>query len=183
MHGFAGIMKAIVGAVCLAGCSQRQPDAPPPRDDRTGAHTHLNHALPRLPTVKLWLGSQELTAEVARTEVEVRTGMMFRTNMVEGEGMLFVFPRPLRASFYMRNTTIPLSCAYLDPEGVILETHHLKPHDETPVEAQSSNVQFVLETPLGWFERNQIGPGTVVRTPYGALREFNWASLRPPTRR
>src|SRR4051812_9895654 len=54
---------------------------------------------PKLPTVKLWLGAQELTAEIARTtsmvdlSPEVRTGMMFRTNMLENEAMLFVFPR------------------------------------------------------------------------------------------
>lgn len=184
MRCFAGVVAGIVIAICVAGCG-KQERGPAPISGGTGTnvHGHLDHALPLLATVKLWLGNQELTAEVARTETEIRTGMMYRTNVVEGRGMLFVFVRPLRASFYMRNTTVPLSCAYIDPDGVILEIHNLRPLDETPVEARSDNVQFVLETPVGWFERNQIKPGTVVRTQYGALRELNWATLRPVRRR
>lgn len=174
----------MVFLMTMTGCGKETPGSGPdpakPADEVRG---HLSRALPRLATVKLWLGSQELTAEVARTEVEIRTGMMFRTNIVDGEGMLFVFGRPMRAAFYMRNTTVPLSCAYIDPEGTILEIHDLKPLDETPVEARSDNVQFVLEVPQGWFDRNQIRPGAVVRTQYGALTELNWATLRPAKRR
>lgn len=183
MRYCAGIF-CMVFLMTIVGCGKETsgagPDSAKPSNEVRG---HLSHALPRLATVKLWLGSQELTAEVARTEIEIRTGMMFRTNIVDGEGMLFVFARPMRAAFYMRNTTVPLSCAYIDPEGAILEIHDLKPLDETPVEARSDNVQFVLEVPQGWFDRNQIKPGAVVRTQYGALNELNWATLRPARRR
>jgi uncharacterized membrane protein (UPF0127 family) len=72
-------------------------------------------------TIKLWLGPQELTAELAMTIPQIMTGMMFRKEMAETEGMLFVFGRAHQASFYMRNTLIPLSCGYIDPEGAILE--------------------------------------------------------------
>jgi len=132
---------------------------------------YLDHPQPRLPTIKLWLGSQELVAEVARTQTEVATGMMFRKEMNENEAMLFVFAQPYQASFYMRNTLIPLSCAYIDTEGQILEIHDLKPRDETPVEAASANVRYVLETKQGWFDRNKIGVGTLVRTEAGSLTE------------
>ena len=71
----------------------------------------------------------------------------------------------------MRNTVIPLSAAYIDPEGTILELHDLKPLEETPVEAGSDNIQFVLETPQGWFKKNNIGVGTVIRTERGSLQE------------
>jgi uncharacterized membrane protein (UPF0127 family) len=97
--------------------------------------------------------------------------MMFRTNIAENEAMLFVFPYPSRVSFWMKNVSIPLGCAYLDREGVILEVHALKPHNETPVPADSREVQFVLETREGWFERNQVGVGTLVQTEKGTLRE------------
>lgn len=140
---------------------------------------HLDHAQPPLGTVKLWLGSQEMEAEVARTAVEIQTGMMFRTNMAENAGMLFVFAQPLKVSFYMRNTKVPLSAAYLDPDGVILDLVELKPLDETPVYASSDRVQFVLEANQGWFARNGITTGAVVRTQYGPLRAMNWAALRP----
>lgn len=183
MRYCAGVF-CVVFLMTITGCGKETSGSgPAPAKPANEVRGHLSRALPRLATVRLWLGSQELTAEVARTEVEIRTGMMFRTNIVDGEGMLFVFARPIRAAFYMRNTTVPLSCAYIDPEGTILEIHDLKPLDETPVEARSDNVQFVLEVPQGWFDRNQIRPGAVVRTQYGALKELNWATLRPAKRR
>jgi hypothetical protein len=120
--------------------------------------------------VKVWLGSQELEAEVAREPVEVATGMMFRTNMAANEAMLFLLPARQQASFYMRNTVIPLSCSYMDDEGAILEIHDMKPKDETPILSASSNIQFVLEVNQGWFEKKHIGPGTLVRTEKGTLR-------------
>src|SRR5262245_26187096 len=76
-------------------------------------------AQPKLTTMKLYVGAEIITAELAVTEVQVGTGMMFRTSMAESDGMLFVFARPHRTSFYMRNTTVPLTAAYIDPEGTI----------------------------------------------------------------
>jgi uncharacterized protein len=96
--------------------------------------------------------------------------MMFRTNMAPSEAMLFLLPVPQQASFYMRNTLIPLSCAYISSEGVILEIHDMKPKDERPILSGASNIQFVLEVNQGWFEKNRIGLGTLVRTDKGALR-------------
>jgi uncharacterized membrane protein (UPF0127 family) len=91
--------------------------------------------------------------------------------MAEYEGMLFVFGGPMRASFWMRNTLIPLSCAYIDPDGVILEIHDMKPLDETPIQAQTDRVQYVLEVKQGWFDRNKVSAGMLVRTEQGSLRD------------
>ena len=66
-------------------------------------------AQPRLPTVKVWLGTNQITAEVAKTPNQIQTGMMFRKSIGEDDGMLFVFTRPHRASFWMKNVTVPLS--------------------------------------------------------------------------
>ena len=112
-----------------------------------------------------------MVSELARTQTEIATGMMYRKKMAENEGMLFVFPRPHRTAFYMRNTIIPLSAAYIDGDGTILEIHDLKPLDETPIEAGSDKVQYVLETPQGWFKKNNIGIGTLIRTERGSLPE------------
>jgi uncharacterized membrane protein (UPF0127 family) len=71
----------------------------------------------------------------------------------------------------MRNCFVPLSAAYISPEGVILEIINMKPHDETGIPSQSANVQFVLEVPQGWFARHNISPGAVIRTDKGSLRE------------
>ena len=121
--------------------------------------------------MKLWVGSQELVAELALNDRQRMTGMMFRTNMAENEAMLFVFPVPHRTGFYMKNTTVPLSAAYIDPDGTILEIHDLKPLEEKPVGASSDRIQFVLEVNQGWFERNKIGLGAVVRTEHGSLTD------------
>jgi uncharacterized protein len=133
--------------------------------------TYLDHALPKLPTVKLWLGKQEIAAEIAAAPHELATGMMYRTNIVENEGMLFILPVPQRASFYMRNTKVDLSCAYIDTEGTILEIHDLYKGNEQPVPSASDKIHFVLEMKQGWFDRNQISIGTVIRSEYGTLRE------------
>jgi uncharacterized protein len=119
----------------------------------------------------LWMGAKEVVAELALTPVQVATGMMFRKDMGEDEGMLFVFGQPHRTSFYMKNTLIPLTCAYIDSEGVVTEIHDLEPKNETPVPAKSDKIQYVLEMNRGWFDKNKIGVGTVVRTEHGTLPE------------
>jgi uncharacterized membrane protein (UPF0127 family) len=132
---------------------------------------HPPHAQPPLPTVKLWVGTNEVIAEMARTVPQVTNGMMWRTNLAEMNGMLFAFPQPHRARFWMRNTLVPLSSAYIDPDGNILEFHEMKPRDETLIEAASENVQFVLEMNPHWFERHGVQVGAVIRTERGTLKE------------
>lgn len=126
-------------------------------------------AQPKLPTVKLYLGYSELVTEMVRRPAEIMTGMMFRTNMGPNEAMLFVLPVPQQASFYMRNTLIPLSCAYINDEGTILEIHDMKPRDETLILSATLNIRFVLEVNRGWFETNHVGAGAVIGTDKGPL--------------
>lgn len=128
-------------------------------------------AQPKLRTVTLWLGAEELTAEVALTREQQRKGMMFRPTIGENEAMLFVFPTASEQGFWMKNTSVPLSVAYIDPRGTILEIYDLEPHHTEAVESKSDNIQFVLEVKRGWFERHKIREGTVIRTDRGTLRE------------
>jgi uncharacterized membrane protein (UPF0127 family) len=138
----------------------------------TSAPLPQTRAQRKLATVKLWLGPRVLVAEMARTPLEMATGLMFRTNLPPQEAMLFIFPEPQRVSFYMRNTLIPLSCAYIDSEGTILEIHDMRPGDETPILSSSGNIQYVLEVNQGWFEKEHIGSGKVVRTEKGMLPDL-----------
>lgn len=126
---------------------------------------------PKLPTLRLFVGANELKTELALTELQIRTGMMFRTNIVEDEAMLFVFPNAHQVGFWMKNVSIPLSCAYIDPEGVILELHDMEPQEVRPIQSASDRVQYVLETRRGWFERHGIKPGVLIRTERGTLQE------------
>jgi len=126
---------------------------------------------PRQPTLRLFVGANELKTELAMTELQIRTGMMFRTNVVEDEAMLFVFPTPHQVGFWMKNVVLPLSCAYIDPDGVILELHDMEPQEVRPIQSASDRVQYVLETKRGWFERHGIKPGVLIRTERGTLQE------------
>jgi len=163
-------------ALLLLGCEKPlttakvEPTNQPPPASAGQVFTPTN-AQPKLQAMKLWLGNQEITAELALTLPQIMTGMMFRKDMGESEGMLFVFGRPHRASFYMRNTLVPLSSAYINSEGTILEIHDMKPLDETPIEANSDNIQYVLEMKQGWFDRHTVATGSVVRTEIGSLRD------------
>jgi uncharacterized membrane protein (UPF0127 family) len=151
-----------------AGCDSGTPS---PRASG-GADPDLpQRAQSRLPTLKLWLGAEEIAAEIARTPDQIQTGMMFRTSLGEREGMLFVFPRPRQQSFWMKNVTVPLTCAYIDPEGTILEIHDMEPGEEKPIFSTSRRIQYVLEMNRGWFERHGIGKGVTIRTERGSLAE------------
>jgi uncharacterized membrane protein (UPF0127 family) len=153
--------------VTLWGCKQ----AATPVVDAAPNPGVPTQAQPKLQTIKLWLGAEEMVTELALTPVQQQTGMMFRTNMAENEGMLFVFGGPHQASFWMMNTILPLSAAYINPEGVIEEIHDLQPHNTNSVTAASDRIQYVLETNQGWFKRHRIAVGTLVRTERGTLRE------------
>ena len=109
-----------------------------------------------------------------RSLTEIATGLMFRPEIGPDDGMLFVFGRPHRTEFYMKNVQFDIAAAYIDPEGVILEIVQLKKQIETPVPSKADNVQFVLETAPDFFSRNGLGPGTLIRTKRGSLKEsFN----------
>lgn len=166
------VTTALLFAVTvLAGCAEsRQPKVREARHSLP-AHQTLGEPQAKLQTLKLWVGAAEIIAEIAHTERQVTNGMMFRTTMAENEGMLFVFLFPHRTAFWMKNTLLPLSCAYADSEGVILELHDSKPKDETLIGAASDQVQYVLEAQRGWFERHEVGVGTLIRTERGSLAE------------
>lgn len=162
---------AAVLAVTAAGAGCRPTAAVAPVPEVDARHGHLLHAQTKLPTVKVWVGAEVLTAEIARQPVEVATGMMFRTNLAENEAMIFVFPSPGPKSFYMRNCVINLAGAYLNPAGEIRQILEMKRLDETPIPSVTDDIQFVLELPEGWFARHGISTGAVVRTEHGSLRE------------
>ena len=163
------ISLAILGVGVLTGCEKSVTTAAPPAPNP--AASVPTQVQPKLPTIKLWLGSQELVTEVATTDLQIHTGMMFRKVIGENEAMLFIFDRPEYRAFWMKNVTVPLSCAYIDPDGVILETHKMTPQETKPIESASDRIQYVLETSQGWFERNNVSTGTVVRTERGSLAE------------
>ncbi len=102
---------------------------------------------------------------------QLATGLMFRPGISGDESMLFVFPEPQRTAFYMKNVKFDIDAAYIDADGVITEIVRLTQMNETPVPSKSDVIQYVLETEPGWFERNGIKPGALVRSSKRSLRE------------
>jgi uncharacterized protein len=115
-----------------------------------------------LKIVQLKILNASLKAEVADTPQASENGLMFRDSLPEDQGMLFVFEQPKTASFWMRNTKIPLSIAYADSTGKILEIKSMKPLDETVVPSVSDQVAYALEVNKGWFDRHGIAPGAKI---------------------
>jgi len=115
-----------------------------------------------LPEVALTLGGHSLTAQIAADDSTRERGLMSRTILGENEAMLFIFPFPRPVSFWMKDTPVPLSIAYMGSSGRILEIHDLKPFDETPVPSASDSVDYALEVPRGWFSGHGVLPGDSV---------------------
>lgn len=114
---------------------------------------------PILPEIELLIGGKKISAEVADDERERAAGLMFRKFLGADSGMLFVMDRPGPVGFWMKNTEVPLTIAYIDQRGTIMEIHDLQPHDETPVPSRFRNIAFALEMPQGWFSKNNVWPG------------------------
>ena len=169
---------AFAGILMSAGCEKNAATAAPPVAAAiTNANViptqyHLNRAQPKLRTIKVWIGTQEIETEAAVSVTEISTGMMFRTNMAENTGMLFLFTGPDQRSFYMKNCVIDLSAAYIDTEGVIDQIVDLHKGVETPVPSRSSQIKYVLEMPQGWFSRHNITTGMVINTSQGMLKNL-----------
>jgi len=127
-----------------------------------GASAEPQQAQPKLETVTLKVGGTAVLAEVADEPHEQQAGLMFREKLEDGHGMLFIMPQVGPASFWMRNTLIPLSIGYISENGRLLEVHQMKPKDETSVPSRSKKVKYALEVPEGWFSRNGIFPGELI---------------------
>lgn len=114
---------------------------------------------PPLPALELRIGAKTVRAEIADEEHERAKGLMFREALAADSGMLFVMERIGPVGFWMKNTRVPLTIAYMDRDGTILELHDLKPLDETPVPSRFQNIAYALEMAQGWFSKNNIWPG------------------------
>jgi uncharacterized membrane protein (UPF0127 family) len=116
-------------------------------------------AQPELPVTTLRIGSTEIRAEVADDDPERSSGLMFRESLAPDSGMLFVMPSIAPATFWMKNTLIPLSIAFLDENGTIMEIHEMEPKSENLTRSAFPRIAYALEMPQGWFSKKNIWPG------------------------
>jgi uncharacterized protein len=111
-----------------------------------------------LPRVTLSVGMYQIDAQVAQTSDEHMTGLMFRKEMPQHEGMLFVFDQPSKQCFWMKNTLLPLSAAFIDDDGTLVNVEDMKPQT-LDSHCSAKPVRYVLEMNQGWFSKKGIKPG------------------------
>ena len=115
-----------------------------------------------LPTTVLTVGDHKVTAEVVVTPEQRAVGLMHRFSLKPDHGMLFVFERSEPLSFWMKNTFIPLSIAFIGADGRIVNIEDMKPQTEDTHWSKGPAL-YALEMRKGWFAEKGIGPGAVVK--------------------
>ena len=111
-----------------------------------------------LQRIKLSAGMHLIDAQVAASPEQRSTGLMFRKDMPPSEGMLFVFEQPAVQCFWMKNTLLPLSAAFVADDGTIVNLADMKPQT-TDSHCSTQPVRFVLEMNQGWFGKKGIKAG------------------------
>ncbi|CAN5517241.1 DUF192 domain-containing protein [soil metagenome] len=111
-----------------------------------------------LPTIQLNAGIHNIKAQVAQTPGERQIGLMYRSSMPPNDGMLFVFEEPSTQCFWMKNTLLPLSIAYLDDKGTIVNIADMEPQTENS-HCSAKPVRLALEMNQGWFAKRGIKAG------------------------
>jgi len=112
-----------------------------------------------LPHVTLAAGMYQIDAQVAQAPQERMTGLMFRKEMQQHEGMLFVFEEASQQCFWMKNTLLPLTAAFVADDGTIVNLADMKPQTEDS-HCSANPVRYVLEMNQGWFAKRGIKPGS-----------------------
>ncbi len=113
----------------------------------------------KLPTIKLSAGMHVIQVELAQTPQERSVGLMFRNTMPTNDGMLFAFEQPGQQCFWMKNTLLPLSAAFIADDGSVVNIEQMKPQT-LDSHCSAKPVRFVLEMNDGWFAKRGIRPGT-----------------------
>ncbi len=123
-----------------------------------------------LPRLTLSAGMHLIQAQVAATDAQRAMGLMFRKDMPANEGMLFIFEQPSVQCFWMRNTLLPLTAAFIADDGSIVNLVDMQPQT-LQSHCSSQPVRYVLEMHQGWFAKRGIKPGSkLAGSPFTATR-------------
>ncbi len=123
-----------------------------------------------LQRITLTAGIHQIDAQVAETQDQHATGLMHRDEMPVNEGMLFVFEKPTKQCFWMRNTRIPLTAAFVADDGTIVNMENMKPQT-LDSHCSAKPVRYVLEMNQGWFAKKGVKPGSKLGgKPFNAAR-------------
>ena len=159
MKGLSVILVALLWAVVLVGCAEEETTGT--SDSAATCDTGGS------PTVAIDASGGErveVEVEIADEEAERRRGLMERTELAENAGMLFIFDREQPLSFWMKNTLIPLSVAYMDEEGRIVDIQDMQPLDETP-HPSAEPAMYALEVNQSFFDECGVKIGDKAELP------------------
>jgi uncharacterized protein len=143
LHENVGMKKLLLTVICWAAASAALAQDTPQMD---------------LPRIKLNAGMFLIDTQVAQTPEQREIGLMFRQQMPQGEGMLFVFEVPAEQCFWMKNTVLPLTAAFVAEDGTIVNLVDMKPQT-TDSHCSKKPVRYVLEMNQGWFAKKGIKAG------------------------
>jgi len=116
---------------------------------------------PFFPKVELQVGVHRIIAEVASTKNTQEYGLMFRKQLPENHGMLFVFEKIGKYCFFMKNTSLPLSIAFLKKDGSIIQIYDMQPYSLDKI-CTNKSVRYALEMNQGWFAKKNANIGTKI---------------------
>ena len=140
-------LAALTALACTPALAQLAPTGQPQLD---------------LPRTQLSIGMHRIDTQLATTPAQRQIGLMHRKEMPQHEGMLFVFEQPAVQCFWMKNTLIPLTAAFLADDGAIVNLADMKPLDESS-HCSAKPVRYVLEMNQGWFEQRHLKAGAKLR--------------------
>lgn len=115
-----------------------------------------------LPTTELTINNITVQAELATTSAALQKGLMHRSSLPQNHGMLFIFRAPVFQCFWMKNTPLPLSIAFIDTSGTITRIADMTPHDEA-AHCPPGDIMYALEMEQGWFRQYDIQAGASVK--------------------
>ena len=137
-------LAALTALACTPALAQLAPTGQPQLD---------------LPRTQLSIGMHRIDTQLATTPAQRQIGLMHRKEMPQHEGMLFVFEQPAQQCFWMKNTLLPLTAAFVDDDGTIVNLADMKPQT-LDSHCSTKQVRYVLEMNQGWFAKKGIKPGS-----------------------
>ena len=130
--------------------------APQPQQQSSGEPRRSGLQKITIDTTAIWV-------EIAQDDMTRTRGLMYRNDMPEDQGMLFIFPYPQKLSFWMKNTYLPLDIAFIDQLGIITDIHQMVPLDTVPRYTSSVPTIYALEVNQGFFAQHGIAVGDTVK--------------------
>jgi len=160
---FAAALLIALPAVLVSACAK----------EKAGGAAGMAAAKSVADFFPIKVGDRVVRMQLAVRPAEMQRGLMERKDLGRDDGMIFVYEKPQRMSFWMRNTPTALDIGFFNPAGVLEEIYPMYPFDETSVSSRGTELLLALEMNQGWFKANGVKPGATIdlKALTAALRE------------